>query len=302
MNPTHEPKRLSLTQPDPASQLRVAAMRVLLKLAEPGATLAFTHADSGSGAGVWEIKRAGGQAKSAQVAAEVAQGLISDDLVEADERRGQFVISSAGKAALRRALARSEPFREQNEQRAFKPLPGEPGVHAMVNEAESPLGWLRSRTGKDGRPLIDDTQFRAGERLRSDFTRAQMEPRVTAKWDAVASSRRERRGAGQAHAITDTALAARQRIDHAMAAVGPDFASILLDVCCFLKGLEDAEKRNGWPQRSGKIVLGLALNALARHYGFVATGRDARGRGAVHHWGAEDYRPALGGAETSPQP
>lgn len=300
MNPTHPLTRSLSTQPDPDTARRVETMRVLLKLAEPGAALVFSRAHSCDEASVCEVRRPGGNVKAAQVSLEVASGLISDELVEADKASGHFVLSSAGKAALRRALARGEPFREQNEQRAFKPLPGEPGNHAIVNEAESPLAWLRSRTGKDGRPLIDDIQFRAGERLRSDFTRAQMEPRVTAKWDGLASSRRERRGAaGQSNAITDTALAARQRIEHAMAAVGPDFASILLDVCCFLKGLEDAEKRDGWPQRSGKIVLGLALNALARHYGFVPTPRDARGHGAVHHWGAEDYRPALSGADTA---
>jgi hypothetical protein len=41
----------------------------------------------------------------------------------------------------------------------------------------------------------------------------------------------------------------------------------LLRVCCFLEGIESAEKALGWPSRSGKLVLGLALDRLARHYG-----------------------------------
>ncbi len=46
-------------------------------------------------------------------------------------------------------------------------------------------------------------------------------------------------------------------------------------------------------QRSGKVVLQLALTRLARHYGIgSATDRAPRtGTSAVRHWGSEDYRP-----------
>jgi len=37
-------------------------------------------------------------------------------------------------------------------------------------------------------------------------------------------------------------------------------------VCCFLEGLEAAEKRMGWSARSGKIVLRIALQRLKKHY------------------------------------
>jgi hypothetical protein len=51
----------------------------------------------------------------------------------------------------------------------------------------------------------------------------------------------------------------------ALMAVGPEVAGILVDICCELKGLEDAEKANGWPQRAGKVVLQIALTRLAKH-------------------------------------
>jgi uncharacterized protein DUF6456 len=51
----------------------------------------------------------------------------------------------------------------------------------------------------------------------------------------------------------------------ALMAVGPEVAGILVDICCELKGLEDAEKANGWPQRAGKVALQIALTRLAKH-------------------------------------
>ncbi len=41
---------------------------------------------------------------------------------------------------------------------------------------------------------------------------------------------------------------------------------MMLRCCCFLEGLEAAEKRLGWSARSGKIVLRIALLRLKRHY------------------------------------
>ena len=67
---------------------------------------------------------------------------------------------------------------------------------------------------------------------------------------------------------------------------------VLIDVCCHLKGLEEAERAAGWPQRSGKIVLQLALTRLARHYG-LETHISTNTAGAVRHWGSSDYRPQI---------
>lgn len=171
-----------------------------------------------------------------------------------------------------------------------------------VNAEESPIGWLYKRRDKEGKTLISDSEFEAGERLRADFWFAQMTPRVTADWGGLGGggggSRRSAPGAGVE--MRDHVIAAQERVRRALAAVGPELAGVLVDVCCHLKGLEQAEKQAGWPQRSGKVVLQLALTRLARHYGLDGgsrrSGVDARAGECpvqLRHWGTADYRPKI---------
>ena len=103
----------------------------------------------------------------------------------------------------------------------------------------------------------------------------------------------QRRDAGGMADITDSALAARQRIERILDAVGPDFAGLLVDFCCFLKGIEEIERERQWPARSAKLVLRLGLASLARHYGLSPDARGSRGAGKVRHWGTDDYRPVV---------
>jgi hypothetical protein len=141
--------------------------------------------------------------------------------------------------------------------------------------------------------MISEAQFDAGERLRADFWFAQMTPRVTMSWSSVSHAQRRRRSglAFRSDAdMADSVAAARERVRRALAAVGPELAGVLIDVCCHLKGLEEVERAARWPQRSGKIVLQLALSCLARHYGIGVSVRGQAGEG-VRHWGAQDYKP-----------
>jgi hypothetical protein len=95
--------------------------------------------------------------------------------------------------------------------------------------------------------------------------------------------------------MRDHAVMARENVARALKAVGPDLAGVLIDICCYETGLEQLEQRAGLPERSGKIVVLLALNALARHYGFLPVMGEAGGAGRpdVRHWGTVDYRPSV---------
>jgi Domain of unknown function (DUF6456) len=224
--------------------------------------------------------------------------LSAADLLTRDVH-GELQVTAAGRAHARRAAARNlgnglDPFLAQHLQaRVVAQSGGEAQV--LIDDAESPLAWLARRKRRDGLPLIAPEQLLAGERLRLEFTRAQLTPHVTANWSATVAQ--ERRGLGNSPAVlTDAVIAARQRVRHALDAAGPDFSGLLLDVCCFLKGLEDVERERKWPPRSARIVLQFGLDRLARHYGFLDEARGP-GRAPMRAWLAPEAFGAGGGVE-----
>ena len=135
--------------------------------------------------------------------------------------------------------------------------PRKGGRSVTVNLAESPLSWLHARGH------LTDAQFAAGECLRRDFERAQLAPSVTMRWDPV----RVQGGGGEPSlSASERQIAARQRFDGAVNAAGPGLSDILWRVVCAGEGLPDAERALGWPVRSGKLVLRLALDRVAGFY------------------------------------
>lgn len=190
------------------------------------------------------------------------------------------------KRTSRRPPARTDvgPLRAQHLALAARSVEVPGGIATVtMDDRESPLMWLARRKGKDGEVLIAPHHLLAGERLRADFTRAQLIPRTTSNWDL--SALRARRVAAPGGSVSEAALAARQCVNQALAATGPEFSGLLLDVCCFLKGLEDVERERLWPRSSARIVLKLGLERLARHYGYgaQATGKPHTG---ARHWRA----------------
>ena len=95
---------------------------------------------------------------------------------------------------------------------------------------------------------------------------AALGPRVTMRWDAAPTARR----GGMPHTGLDPStaqIAAKRRFDAAVEAAGPGLADILWRVICAGESVPVAEKVLHWPARAGRLVLTLALDRVANHYG-----------------------------------
>jgi hypothetical protein len=128
-----------------------------------------------------------------------------------------------------------------------------------INVVESPLGWLFARG------LISQRQFDAGERLRWDWERAQLAPRVTMAWDSAPVTRTRGVSSG-ASDLSGSQLDAKRRFENALTHAGGGLADILWRIVCAGEGMRDAETALGWPARAGKLVLSFALDRVADYY------------------------------------
>lgn len=128
-----------------------------------------------------------------------------------------------------------------------------------VNLAESPLGWLHARGH------VTSRQLQAGERLRTDWERGQLAPKLTMAWDATPAST-NRAAAPYRPDLAGTQIDAKRRFEEAVTHAGPGLSDILWRIVCAGEGMRNAETALGWPARAGKLVLGIALDRVADFY------------------------------------
>ncbi len=253
-------------------RLNREALRVLRRLCEKGAVLAVA-AEMDKAVVVRETDA--GQNRTAVVDREVAQAMALKTWISCDApgRISRYAITAAGRSALGRLMAQAENTASgfEESQAAFmgrtEAPEDEDGAQSRrrirYGIAESPLTLLARRRDRDGSHFLPDALVRAGERLREDFEMAQLGTTPRADWPDILT------GAAQpapVDARNASARAAQARVLGALRDLGPGLADVALRCCCFLEGLESAEKTLGWSARSGKIVLRIALQRLRRHY------------------------------------
>lgn len=128
-----------------------------------------------------------------------------------------------------------------------------------VNRSESPILWLYSRGH------LTTRQLDGGEKLRADWERAHLAPSVTMRWDMM-TPKAKRRQSPESLDPTEQQIAAKRRFNEALVHLGDDLCDIAWRVICAGEGVPVAEKHLGWPARSGKLVLKIALDRLADFY------------------------------------
>lgn len=255
------------------------ALRILRRLCETGAVLAV--AEEMDKAVVVRDTGDSGTARTAVVDCTIAQALALNDWISCDNpgRISRYRISSSGRSALSQLIAEAEnkararnefgmaeaqsPFQAHGEQRQDRSSHGARRIR--YSAAESPLIALARRRDKDGKPFLDETLVGAGERLREDFELSQIGPQVAQNWDHFLTAGGRGSFANGTYAGQGSSDA-RARVERALSDLGPGLSDVALRCCCYLEGLELAEKRMGWSARSGKIVLRIALQRLKRHY------------------------------------
>lgn len=223
--------------------------------------------------------------QSSDIKAMLGSGSI---VVSRRDDSAEVTLTDAGQAALRRHRAGDVAGQHRQVRPAHVQVDGRPH-HVTLNDAESPLAMLSRLKRPDGKAWFDGAELTAGDRLRNDFEHALLQPRVTASWDI--SHVAKTGGQSGAVEIADHVMAARDRVNAALTAVGPDLGGALVDVCCFLKGLEQVERERNWPRRSAKLMLKTALGLLDAHYD-PGSARTRRSR-KILHWGTNGFRPSL---------
>ncbi|MEP3628893.1 MAG: DUF6456 domain-containing protein [Hyphomicrobiales bacterium] len=215
-----------------------------------------------------------GSSKSVGVNSGVAEALKQDEelldklfasaLIEKKPSHG-YSITKEGVNFLKRGRC-DEGIAYQRQHQSVVVGEIDAGEKVSINQNESPLARLYHRRGRSGGRLLSKIQFEAGECLRRDFEASRMSPKLGMTLGPKVDGGGYRDAASSA--MTGS-IAAKQRTEQAMATVGPELGTLLLDVCCYLKGLELIERERQWPVRSAKVVLGVALNQLAVHYGLT---------------------------------
>ncbi|NHB77458.1 DUF6456 domain-containing protein [Rhodobacter calidifons] len=257
--------------------LQREGMRVLRRLAEPRAVMAIAP-DLDKAVVLRELPD-GRSLRTAVLERSVAHAFALKDWVTCRKpgRVSTYEITSAGRAALKRMVDEEDrrrhgmaegatPFGDQHRVWGDREVIDDAGPRRVrYNLAESPVALLGRRRDRDGKPFLEPELVAAAERLREDFELAQMGPRVAQNWDRFLTG--GDRGAFQPDSgLGEGPSSARGRVAAALRDLGPGLGDVALRCCCFLEGLEVAEKRMGWAARSGKIVLRIALMRLRRHY------------------------------------
>lgn len=247
------------------AQLSADGIRVLRRMCETGAVLAVA-ADMEKGVIVREGQN-GQNTRTGVVERSIAEAMALKGWIaaSANGRITRYQITASGRSALADMMARDESAQ------AVGGTDRETGMHKDAPRriryglAESPLAALARRRDRDGNCFLSDDLVHAGERLREDFELAQMEEEVASNWEGFLEGLRSDDVILKPD-VSSSVQAARVRTKAALQDLGSGLSDVTLRCCCFLEGLETAEKTLGWSARSGKIVLRIALMRLKQHY------------------------------------
>lgn len=237
-----------------------AVARALKRLAE-GAMIAADAA--GKGFGVYahgdRRRRPSVRLAAAEVRALEAEGVLA--------REGEaLVLTQAGRARARREAAEpGEAYAAQHRPVVARAVIGASGAlrAARGHEQGAALKRLAALRDADGAPWFTQAELDAAAQLQRDWEAGQVGLVRGSDWSAPPKSKA---GRGPGNAIENALGAhcdARARVAEALALLAAPLRRAVQRVCLEEQGLDELERAEGWPQRSGKLALKLALAQLA---------------------------------------
>ncbi|CUJ24601.1 DUF6456 domain-containing protein [Cognatishimia activa] len=248
------------------AELGKAALEILQRLSDEGSVLAFAK-DMEKAVVVRDLPN-GTAKRTAVVDRPVARAMALKDWIscKSQGRISRYQITAEGRAELARLMAFQSNARSGfgDDQVAFEAASADQSQKRRVRFSthESPVAVLARRKDKGGQPFLGQDLVAASERLREDFELSQIGTAVSQNWDRFLTA-----GTTGHHGSSyPKGQNAQTRLNAALEMLGEGLSDVALRCCCHQEGMESVEKRLGWPARSGKVVLRIALTRLCHHY------------------------------------
>lgn len=144
------------------------------------------------------------------------------------------------------------------------------------------------RTEPAGRQgFLEPHHLEAARRVARLFERAHLVQRTTMHYSPLPAAGRNTGTRGE---ITDMAAEARKALAGIYKSLPADCAAVVIDVCCYDKGLQAIETERNWPRRSAKLVLRIGLDHLAAQFGLSPAAEGPRAE-ATRGWMDDGAKP-----------
>lgn len=234
--------------------------RALAVLARPGAILAPLKDGYGLYREGDRRRRACLHLNAAQTRALEAEGAI------AQTEAGVFTLAAAGAKRVAREAARpDEAFLAQHAPVALRSLVTPEGGMLETRGVQGGEGVRRLEKLKDaaGGPWLAARELDAARKLRRDWEAGQAGLVRGSDWSAPPRGAGARGPGNPAEAATIAGMEARRRVEIALGLLAPPLRRVVERVCFHEDGLDAIESAEGWPARSAKLALKLALAQLA---------------------------------------
>ncbi|MEJ1998730.1 MAG: DUF6456 domain-containing protein [Maritimibacter sp.] len=201
-------------------------------------------------------------------------------------RLTRYIITPAGRVELNRLMAALETSRlSENGGRPGELREGRHHGQAIKRDtarvstrqkrsagSEAPLYVLARRRRPNGEPWLTPDLIAAAFRFHESYEIARLSGEITRDWDSLMMGRVNVRAVAGSGGRAVRRVEAAEALAGAIRALGPDLSETVILSVCHEVGMEEIEAKLGYPARSGKLVLRIALRKLSRYYDEVGSG------------------------------